>query len=151
MDEHIQSNTRLKVSEKLRQSFVARYLANPRLLILITLLITLVGVFSFLNIPRVLNPSIDIAIVNVVTAMPGAGPEDVESLVTVPIEDQVKGVSSVKKVTSTSQESVSIVTIEFNSGVDPEKARTDVQTAVDTAELPADIPSPPKVQKLDFQ
>lgn len=151
MDEHISSNTRLKVSEKLRQSFVAKYLANPRMLILLVLLITLVGVFSFLNIPRVLNPSIDIAIVNVVTAMPGASPEDIESLVTIPIEDQVKGVSSVKKVTSTSQDSISIVSIEFNSGVDPEKARTDIQSAVDTAILPADVPSPPKVQKLDFQ
>jgi multidrug efflux pump subunit AcrB len=144
------SSSQLKVTPDLERSFIAKYLKNPRLVLLIVLLISLVGIFSFLNIPRVLNPSINIAIVSVMTLLPGAGPNDIESLVSIPIEDAVTGVSNVKKVTSSSQDSVSVVSIEFDSGTDPEKARTDVQSAVDSVTLPTDAQTP-RVNKLDFQ
>ncbi len=144
------SAKQLRVTKDLEQSFIAKYLKNPRLVILIILLISLIGVFSFLNIPRVLNPSINIAVVNIVTVLPGAGPNDVESLVSIPIEDAVTGVQNVKTVTSSSSDSVSVVSIEFESGTDAEKARSDTQSAVDTVNLPTDAQTP-KVTKLDFQ
>jgi hydrophobic/amphiphilic exporter-1 (mainly G- bacteria), HAE1 family len=150
MAENVSSNQRLKIDPSQRESWYAKYFANPRLFILLILTIAAIGIFSFLNIPRVLNPSIDIAIVNISTVLPGASPEDIESLVTIPIEDAVAGVQDVKEVTSTSQNSVSVVSIEFESGADGEKARDDVQAAVDSAELPEDAQTP-KVQKLDFQ
>lgn len=141
---------RLKITSNLEQSIVAKYLQNPRLVILIIILISIVGIFSFLNLPRVLNPSINIAIVNIATLLPGAGPDDIESLVTIPIEDAVNGITNVKTVTSSSQDSISVISIEFTSGTDPEKARSDVQSAVDGVTLPADAQTP-KVLKLDFQ
>ncbi len=144
------SNQRLVADPSQRGSWHAKYFANPRLFILIILTIAAIGIFSFLNIPRVLNPSINIAIVNIATVLPGASPEDMESLVTIPLEDAVSGIEKVKEVTSNSQNSVSVVSIEFESGADPEKARDDVQGAVDTVELPEDAQAP-KVQKLDFQ
>lgn len=144
------SKTNLKVDPSQRERWYAKYFKNPRLFILFILTVAAIGISSFLSIPRVLNPSIDIAIVNIATVLPGASPEDVESLVTIPLEDAVTGVEDVKEVTSNSQNSVSVISIEFESGVDSEKARDDVQSAVDTVELPDDAQTP-RVQRLDFQ
>src|SRR6266567_9517438 len=93
----------LKFDPRLNKSIIAGYLRNPRLVILIVLIATIFGIFSFLNLPRVLNPNINIAIVTVSTSLPGAGPDDVESLVTVPIEQAVSNVSNIDTLTSTSQ------------------------------------------------
>ena len=140
----------LQFDERLRNSVVFKYITNLRLVILLTLMIIGIGLYSFLNLPRTLNPDIKIPIVIVSTVLPGAGPKDVESLVTIPIEDAVSGLTNVKTVTSSSNDSVSVVTLEFNSGVDPDKAQQDVQTAVNNVTtLPTDAKTP-TVTKLDF-
>lgn len=130
-------------------SWIVKYLKNPRLIILIILLISAAGIFSFLNIPRVLNPSINIAIVNILTVLPGASPEDIESLITIPIEDSVSGLTKVKQVTSSSRDSLSLVSVEFESGTDADKAQADVTSSVETVTLPADAQTP-RVAKIDF-
>ncbi len=142
---------KLKFDPRLDNSLIARYLRNARLVILIIFMILVIGIISFLNIPRVLNPTINIAIVTVSSVLPGAGPNDVESLLTIPIEQAVSNVPNIDTMTSTSQNSVSSVIIQFNSGVDADKAESDVQTAVQTvSNLPKDATTP-QVQKLDFQ
>lgn len=142
---------KLKFDKNLSNSIIASYLRNVRLLILFLLVITIVGIISFLSIPRVLNPTINISIVNIVTTLPGASPSDVESLITVPIEQAVGNVANIDTMTSTSQNSTSVVTLQFLSGVDPNKAVSDVQTAVQTVNtLPKDATTP-HVQKLDFE
>lgn len=142
---------KLKFDPKLNDSLFGKYVRNIRLVVLLVLLIFISGLASFLSLPRVLNPEINIAIVNVSTLLPGASPEDIESLVTIPIEDSLNDIPDVKTVTSTSQDSVSIVTLEFESGVNPDKAKADVQSAVDSvANLPENAENP-NVQKLDFE
>ena len=142
---------KLKFDPKLLGGWVAKYITNMRLVLLIILLISAFGISSYLALPRRLNPEIKIPIVLISTVLPGANPTDVESLISVPIEDAVTGLDGVKTVTSTSRESVSIVNIEFESGFDPEKAKTDVQSAVDGVnDLPEDAITP-AVQKLDFE
>src|SRR5258706_233592 len=142
---------KLKFDPKLNDALIAYYLKNTRLVILLILVIAIVGVISFLSLPRVLNPSINIAIVTIQTTLPGAGPDDVESLVTIPVEKAVGNVANIDTMTSFSQNSVSVVTLQFNSGVDPAKAESDVQTAVQSvSNLPKDA-STPHAQKLDFQ
>ncbi|MDO8657313.1 MAG: efflux RND transporter permease subunit, partial [Candidatus Levybacteria bacterium] len=141
----------LNFDQKLNNTFVAKYLRNTRLVILLVLLIVFAGIFSFLNIPKVLNPDVKIPIVIVSAVLPGAGPQDVESLVSIPIEDSISGLPKIDSITSSSQESVSLITVQFLSGVDPDKATQDVQSAVDSVtNLPKDATTP-KVQKLDFQ
>lgn len=118
---------------------------------MIILLICAFGITSYTALPRRLNPEIKIPIVLVSTVLPGANPTDIESLISIPIEDAVRGVAGVKKVTSSSRESVSIVQIEFKSGFDPEKARSDIKSAVDSVnDLPEDA-QVPNVLKLDFE
>lgn len=140
----------LKFDKSLYSSFIARYLSNPRLLILVLIAIIGLGSFSFASLPRRTAPELKIPLVIISDVLPGANPEDVESLITIPLEDSISGVENVSKVTSSSRENVSVIQIEFNTGVDPEKARTDTQSAIDQAQLPTDAQTP-KVQTIDFE
>ncbi|MDQ5901059.1 MAG: Acriflavin resistance protein, partial [Patescibacteria group bacterium] len=141
---------KLRFDKNLNNSFVAKYLSNPRLLILFLLAIIVVGTSSYFSLPRRLNPEINIPIIVVSTVLPGASPSDVESLVSEPLESTVTGLSNVKQVNSTSRDNVSVLQIEFESGIDTEKARTDVQSAIDQVDLPEDAQAP-RVQKIDFE
>lgn len=140
-----------KFDQTLTNSYIAKYLRNPRLVILLLLSVIILGINAFISLPRDLNPQIKIPIVLVTAVLPGANPQDVESLVTIHLEDSIRSLQGVKTVTSTSQDSVSIVTVEFNSLVDPDKAKSDVQSAIDSVtDLPQDATTP-QVLKLDFE
>lgn len=140
----------LHFDKKLASSIQAKYLANPRLLILLLTIIITFGIFSYRSIPRRLNPEIKIPYVVVSTVLPGANPADVESLVTDPLEDEIAGVKNIKTFASTSRDSVSIIQIEFNTGVDADKAASDTKAAVDSVTLPADAQKP-NTTKVDFE
>lgn len=142
---------RIKFDPKLLLGWVAAYVTNIRVVILLTLAIAIMGVFSFLNLPQRLNPEIKIPIVTVVTALPGAGPEDVEKLVTIPLENELRGLSGLDTISSTSQENVSVISMQFYNSVQGEKAKNDSQDAVDAVnDLPEDAQTP-KVELLDFE
>lgn len=142
---------RLTFDDSLNQTVIAHYFKNIRTIVLVVLTLTGAGLATFFSLPRELNPNIQIPIVFVATPFPGAGPEDVENLVTIPLEDAVSGLSGVEKVSSVSQENISTLNIEFSSGTDPERAKQDVQSALDgVTNLPPDAEAP-KVQVLDFQ
>lgn len=142
---------KLKFDPRLKDSLIAKYLRSTRLVILIVLTIIILGVYSYINLPRNINPEIKIPLIIITTVIPGAGPSDVESLVTIPLEDSIRSIQKIKTIQSVSRDSVSVITAEFNSGVDPEKARENVKSAVDAAlDLPQDAQTP-KVQKLDFE
>lgn len=153
-NENIGQSTYLKhltFDPRLSTGFIAKYLTKLRLVLLILIGIVFIGVASYLSLPRNLFPDIKIPYVIVSAVLPGAGPNDVEQLLTVPIEDAVRTVQNIQTVQSTSQDSVSITTIQFSTGVDPDKARSDVQAAVDAiTDYPNDA-QPAKVQKLDFE
>jgi len=98
--------------------------------------------FGYVNLPRRTNPEVEIPYIFISTILPGAKPEDVEQLVTVPIEDAVEGIDRVDRVTSTSSDNVSFVVVEFESSVEPKEAREEVQP---------DNASDPTVMDLDFE
>lgn len=142
---------RLTFDPSLKKTFIARYYASIRAVILIIFTLTAAGLVTFFTLPRELNPSIEIPIVFVSTAFPGAGPEDIEALITIPLEDALESISDVQSITSSSQENVSSISIEFLSGTDPQRAKEEVQSAIDTVtDLPEDSRTP-AVQVLDFQ
>ncbi len=142
---------RLHFDPRLAGSLVAKYLTNIRLVMLLILTIVLLGSVAYLDLPKRLNPEVKIPIVTVVTVLPGAGPEDVEKLVTIPLEDELQGLSGIDVLNSTSQSNVSFITIQFFSSVDGEKAKNDAQSAVDTvSDLPENAQTP-KVAVLDFE
>ncbi|MGB3073587.1 MAG: efflux RND transporter permease subunit [Candidatus Moraniibacteriota bacterium] len=141
---------RLHFDESLRTSLIGRYFASIRTITLITVTLVFAGVATYSTLKKELNPDIQIPTVIVATAFPGAGPEDIEDLVTVPLEDAVSGLSDVTRVTSNSQESVSTIVVEFASSMDPDKAKTDVQNAIDKVSTLPDAAQNPSVEVIDF-
>lgn len=142
--------SKIRFDQTLLKTWIASFLRNPRLFSLIVLTVIIAGVYSFIDLPRRLNPEINIPIVIVSTVLPGASPVDMESLVTVPLEKSLTDVEDVTTQSSSSQANVSVITLEFASSVDPDKARSDVQSAVDTVNLPVDA-NAPRVAQLNFE
>ena len=143
--------SRLRFDKNLLNSFKAKYLTNIRIVILLVIIIVVAGISSFISLPRRLNPEVKIPIVSVSTVLPGAGPKDVEDLITNPLEDAVKGIKGISTLNSVSNESVSTLIVQFNSNVDPDKAEADMKSAVDSVtDLPEDATTP-VVKKFDFE
>ncbi|WP_226346570.1 efflux RND transporter permease subunit [Agilicoccus flavus] len=105
-------------------------LANRAVVALLTLLVVGVGLFATTSLKQELFPSLDLPGTNVVASYPGASPEVVEREVTEPLEDAVKGVAGVTKVTSTSMAGVSQVSLQWDFGADDEAIRADVESAL---------------------
>lgn len=142
--------SRLTFDPHLLKGPVASYLKNIRLTILLVASIVFLGVVSFFNLPRRLNPEVNIPIVTVVTVLPGAGPEDVESLVTIPLENAIQSLGGIDRIQSTSRDNVSAISVQFVSGTDRDRAKDQVQSQVETVSLPSDARDP-VVTALDFE
>lgn len=125
---------------------------NRTAIYIITILITLAGLMTYLNLPKEKFPDIKIPQIIVQTLYPGTSPENMENLVTKPIEKQVKNLTGVKKVTSNSFQDYSVVIVEFNTDIKVDKAKQDVKDAVDKAkqDLPKTLPYQPEVKDIDL-
>ncbi len=102
------------------------------------------GIVSLGRLGIDLFPEVNFPFVNVIVPYPGAGPEEVETLVTRPIEDAVAGINGVKRVISTSTEGLSMVGIELRLEIDPQAATAEVREKVAAirARLPEQIKDP---------
>ncbi|MEX0609437.1 MAG: efflux RND transporter permease subunit [Balneolaceae bacterium] len=112
-------------------------------LVLITL-VAVLGIVSYITIPKESFPNITVPNVFVTTIYPGVSPEDMEGLVTRKLEDELRNISDVKEMTSTSSEGYSSINMEFNTGIDIDEALQKVREKVDLAksELPDDAEDP---------
>jgi HAE1 family hydrophobic/amphiphilic exporter-1 len=121
------------------------------LVTMLLLLFVVIGVFSYVRLPIDLMPKIDFPYVSLVTVYPGAGPEEIETLVSKPIEDAVSATSGLKNIWSYSQEGVSVVLIEFTLETKVDFAAMDVKEKVDAirSQLPQDVEAP-TISKFDF-
>ena len=104
------------------------------------------------SIPKEQFPEIVIPTILVNTIYPGTSPEDMENLVTRPIEKQLKGINGVKKITSNSLQDFSSIAIEFNTDVEVPEAKQRVKDAVDKSksDLPDNLLNDPNVMDIDF-
>lgn len=107
-------------------------------------MIILVGLNSYKNLPLEAAPDVQIPIILIHTVYPGVSPEDMERLVTNIVERELKDLDDVKKMTSTSAESSSMVQIEFETSVDMDDAYQKTRDKVDKAkpDLPVDAEEP---------
>lgn len=96
--------------------------------VLVSLLV--VGVFTFKQTPIELFPDVTFPVVTVTTVYPGAGPTEIETLVSKPIEEELSTVSGMKNIRSINRESVSVVIAEFNLDVDIKYAEQQVRDKV---------------------
>jgi multidrug efflux pump len=107
-------------------------------------LIVFVGSDAYQRMPLEAAPDVTIPIILVSTVYPGVAPADMETLVTNVLERELKNLKDVKRMTSSSAESVSVVTIEFESDVDMDDAYQKVRDQVDKArpDLPDEAEEP---------
>ena len=95
------------------QGLFSSLLRNHPLANILFALVLLLGLASYLKMPREQDPEINFNWVNVTTVLPGASAEDVERLVTEPLEDAIKGVADLRFVVSNSRENVSSILVRF--------------------------------------
>jgi len=115
-------------------------------------LIVVTGLYCYLTIPRESFPDITIPYVFVNTTYEGVAPEDMEELITVPIERKLKGLADVEEIRSTSAEGISTVAIKFLPDIDIDDAVQKVRDKVDQAkpDLPNDLPDEPVILEVNF-
>ena len=127
---------------------------NPVLSNLLMIVIIIFGVYAWIVLPRELTPEISFNSATVTTFYPGASSEDVEKLVTVPIEDAIEeNVNKIDIVLSVSSEGRSLITVQFEEISEREfdKEFQNLRTAVDRVnDLPTEILDEPQVQELDI-
>lgn len=124
---------------------------NSTSVVILTLIITFLGLSAYRNMPKESFPEIVIPTVYVGTPYPGNSPVDMENLITRPIEKELKSLNDVKDITSTSVQDFSSIVVEFNPGVEISKAIQDVKDAVDKSksELPSDLDQDPNVLEVN--
>jgi len=115
-------------------------------------LISLIGFINYKQIPKEQIPQVVIPYIIVNTPYPGTSPEDIENLVTRPIEKQLKSISDVKKITSNSVPDFSSIVVEFDPDVSIADAKQRVRDAVDKSktDLPNDLPDQPQILDIDL-
>lgn len=127
-------------------------LGNRTSIIILSVLIAIMGIGAYNSVPKESFPEIVLPTIYVGTVYPGNSPVDMENLVTRPIEKELKGVSGVKEISSTSIQDFSTVIVEFNPDIDIPKALSDVKDAVDRAksDLPTDLDQEPNIFEVNF-
>jgi hydrophobic/amphiphilic exporter-1 (mainly G- bacteria), HAE1 family len=124
---------------------------RPVVALTVTLALTLFGIMSYVSLGLENNPELNLPIVTVTAVYPGASAQTVEEQVTRPLEDAISSLGGIKSMQSSSQVSLSQITIEFEEGVNVDIAASDVQQKVSGArrELPSEVEEP-SYSKLDF-
>jgi multidrug efflux pump len=111
---------------------------NRTTVMVLMCLIAMAGVYCYASLPREAEPDIKIPNIMITTAYRGVSPADVETSVTMKIEEQLTGLNGVKEIRSSSAEGLSIIIVEFLPEIDEKAAKRDVKDKVDLArkELP---------------
>jgi multidrug efflux pump subunit AcrB len=141
------------IPEKIKEFFATSWSIDNKVSIyVLTVIITSLGLISYFNLPKEQFPEIVIPTILVNTVYPGTSPEDMENLVTRPIEKQCKSLADVKKITSNSIQDFSTIAVEFNPGIEVTEAKQRVRDAVDKAKtnLPNNLPKDPDIKEIDI-
>ena len=118
----------------------------------LAVIILVVGIYSYLALPRESSPDITIPHVFVQTNYRGVSAEDIETGITIKIEKKLKGLDRVKNIKSVSSEGVSRIDVEFIPGTEIDDVLPKVKDKVDEAkpDLPSDLVDEPLVYEVNF-
>src|SRR5207237_1803819 len=121
------------------------FILRPVATALLMVAILLAGIVAFRQLPVSALPQVDYPTIQVLTFLPGAGPDVMASSVTAPLERQFGQVPGLNQMTSTSSEGSSVITLQFSLELNIDVAEQQVQAAINAATtfLPRDLPNPP--------
>ena len=113
---------------------------NKTTIYVMMVIILFLGISAYFSMPRESFPEIKETKIYVSSVFPGNTAEDIEKLITTPLEDKLKTLSNVVKINSTSQEDVSSIVIEFDEDIDVEFAKQKVKDEIETETSGEDWP-----------
>ncbi len=124
---------------------------KPVTTIMVTLMVFIAGILSYTNLDQAMMPDMDLPIAVVVTNYVGASPEEIENLISKPMEEGMGSIANVETITSYSAENMSMVLLQFVDGTDIDMAAVDMRDKLDQIEsaLP-DGAQEPMVVKMDI-
>jgi HAE1 family hydrophobic/amphiphilic exporter-1 len=117
---------------------------RPTFILALVTVIMVVGAISLSRLGVDQFPDVTFPVVSVLTPYRGAGPQEVETLVSKPMEEELSSISGIKHLSSTNQDGLSIITVEFTLGTDSKYAEQQVRDKVFSAraKLPRDVDEP---------
>lgn len=130
---------------------IIRFMVERGLVVtLVSLFILVIGIYASVKINREAFPNVNLDVIQVSVVYPGASPEEVERLIIIPIEQELKSLTGIDKTTSVAFPGSARITLEL----DPDASNRDqitneVQLAIDRARLPSDLPDKPFVLEID--
>jgi len=119
-----------------------------KVILAVTLVMSLFGLLAYFTIPREAQPDITIPFVTVVVPYPGVSPEDAERLLVRPMEHELKSIQGLKEMNAEARQGVAVVSLEFEVNFDKNKVLEDVRAKVDLArsKFPPDA-LPPEIEE----
>ena len=133
------NNKKTAIDKEFRLSSWA--IKNKTTIYVLMFLILYFGISAYFTMPRENFPEINETKIYISSVYPGNTAEDIEKLITNPLEDKLKSVSNVVKITSTSQEDYSIITVEFDENIPVDKAKQKVKDEIDQETAGEDWPT----------
>ncbi|EKD71691.1 MAG: hypothetical protein ACD_46C00123G0003 [uncultured bacterium] len=131
-------------------SFTEFFIRRPAFTIVISLVLTIIGIISYYHLPVRWVPNVNPPVVAIYTEYPGASADLIESQITTPIEAALAGVDGIENISSSSKQDASFINIEFNLGRNINTAVEDVRSALQHINgfLPTNAKMP-EIEKAD--
>ena len=134
----------------IRTNWIVEFsISQPVLANLVFIIIMVVGLAALFDLPRDLQPNVSYETALIITAYPGATPEDVEKLVTTPLEDEIRDVKDISRVLSRSEENASVIVVEFEADTPIKERVRDLRDEVDKVKDLPEEAEDPLVLELD--
>jgi len=132
-----------KINKQIDKEFkLSSWAINNKTTIYVLMFLFLyLGISSYFTMPRENFPEISETKIYISSVYPGNTAEDIEKLITNPLEDKLKSISNVVEITSTSQEDYSIITVEFDESIAVDKAKQKVKDEIDQETAGEDWPT----------
>ena len=141
------------LKDKLREFGLSSFAVdNATSIFLVSIMIFLFGISSYTSIPKEQFPEASLPTVYINTPYFGNSAEEIENLISRPLEKEIESISGLKTINSTSIQDFSVMIAEFDADMEIEDAVRKVKDAVDTAkpELPNDLDQEPTVLEIKF-
>lgn len=124
--------------KKLEKGFFTFWIENYKVSFLFLFLIIIAWLFAVLQIPKESSPDIKFGIISITTPYTGVNPQDIDSLITEKIENEIEDIEGISKITSNSTVWLSSVTVELRNGISTRDTMTDIKDRIDTIIFPSD-------------